>query len=331
MVVAVNQPREKKGGMLGDLVQAVSLASNIYGMKIDHDKLALLEQQAANEKDMNSQKAIADLYTKYEPVSQEKAIPNFKPYGVELADNQGLALRMPKEQQGLTTPLQAAQLKKIEAETAAIKYKGFSQPEKPSVGQIAIDKSFAKDYNDYVLGGGSSDVAKGINQLKEARENLNTTNATGGFVGIMPKGVRDIVTPEGAAIQDTVEEVVQRNMRQILGAQFTEKEGAKLIARSYNPRLSEQENAKRLDRLIVQMEQAASSKEEAIKYFEENGTLKGFKGKVYTNANQFMNDFEKQSPKGNSGEAIAAPASKPETIMQNGVLYKLNRTNGKYE
>ena len=73
---------------------------------------------------------------------------------------------------------------------------------------------------------------------------------------------------------------MQRNLRLILGAQFTEKEGQRLIARAYNPSLSEQENAKRVRNLIKQMQSAAEAKASAARYFEENGTLAGWKGKL---------------------------------------------------
>ena len=81
------------------------------------------------------------------------------------------------------------------------------------------------------------------------------------------------------AAPEAVEEVVQRNLRIVLGAQFTQKEGERLIARAFNPRLEEPENAKRVRRLITQIRTAAQQKQAASDYFEANGTLVGFKGK----------------------------------------------------
>jgi len=66
-----------------------------------------------------------------------------------------------------------------------------------------------------------------------------------------------------------------------LGPQFTEKEGERLIARAYNPRLSEKENVKRVRRLIDQIKSAAKAKGDAADYFEKNGTLAGYKGTIY--------------------------------------------------
>lgn len=158
-----------------------------------------------------------------------------------------------------------------------------------STGEKEVDKAFAKEFNDFVSTGGFADVQKNLQQLREAREVLVNTagdviGSTGAEVAFLPKFLRDISLSsdvrEGAAAQDTIEEVVQRNLRLILGAQFTEREGQRLIERAFNPRQSEEENIKRLDRLMDQIETAAVQKAQAAQYFRENGTLKGFTGKT---------------------------------------------------
>lgn len=176
--------------------------------------------------------------------------------------------------------------------------------------QKEVDKQFAKDYNEYVVQGGYSDVEKNIGQLKDAYAKLTGKNydtgqevkgkkvsfATGRTVGVLPKEMRDVVAPEGAAIQDQIEEVVQRNLRLILGAQFTQKEGELLLRRSYNPRQSQEENARRVRRLVTQIEKAAKAKSEAGRYYEANGTLKGFSGPSYQyDPNELQDDMSKVS------------------------------------
>lgn len=152
--------------------------------------------------------------------------------------------------------------------------------------QKKVDEEFAKEYNDFINRGGYADVQKNVEQLREVKKLLGEKKtATGpiiGTIGSVPfgigKGIRDIITPEGAAMQDRVEEVVQRNLRLILGAQFTEREGQRLIERAYNPRLSEEENAKRVGALLDQIEKAANAKMQAAKFYEQHGTLQGFEG-----------------------------------------------------
>jgi len=151
----------------------------------------------------------------------------------------------------------------------------------PTVGESAVDKAFAKEYTDFIAKGGYTNAQKNLDALKQVSEEIGKTDtATGGFIGLLPKIVRDVVTPEGAAMQDKVEQVIQSNLRQVLGAQFTEKEGQMLLARSYNPRLSEKENQQRLQSLVKQIDGAYTAQKAAARYFEDNGTLKGFKGKI---------------------------------------------------
>lgn len=167
-------------------------------------------------------------------------------------------------------------------------------------GQKAMDQSFAKEYVDWQATGGFADVEKQIDQLREIQDLLDPAKKknrrkpiTGARVGMTPNAILPISNPLALAARDTVEEVVQRNLRLILGAQFTEREGQRLIARAYNPALSEEENHKRVSRLIKQIEAAAKAKDSAARYFEEHGTLRGWNGKLPS-----LSDFETDEPGG---------------------------------
>lgn len=144
----------------------------------------------------------------------------------------------------------------------------------------AVDKAYAKDYNDYILQGGYASLDKNIKILEDAQKKLKDPdgpNLTGAGLGLVPDFIRRFTAPESIAVRDRVESVIQQSLRQILGAQFTEKEAERLIQRSYNEGLDEKENAKRLKETIGELRTMADAKEEAAKYFEEKGTLEGFK------------------------------------------------------
>lgn len=182
-------------------------------------------------------------------------------------------------------------------------------------GQEAVDKQFAKDiYTPYVLGGGASDSNKGIEQLEFATEALTTGKPlTGPLIGMMPDFAANFVNPESVNVREAVEEVVQRNLREVLGAQFTEKEGEKLIARAYNPSQSEEVNRERLTRLLNAIKGAAKAKAEAVSYFEENGTMRGFRGRIPT-----MSDFEQAvSTSGQSGNEGGEGDNDEPSVTQN--------------
>ena len=173
-----------------------------------------------------------------------------------------------------------------------------------SKGTIESDKAFGKDVVEWISGG-AADSAKQIAQLKSALAELQSgsDSLTGPIVGLTPDTIKSFTESGRKSIntKEKVEEVVQRNLRLILGAQFTEKEGERLIARAYNPSLEEADNAARVSALIKQMELAMQSKTDASQYFRENGTLRGWQGKMPTIA-----DFEglNQGPDQSDDDAL---------------------------
>ena len=145
-----------------------------------------------------------------------------------------------------------------------------------------IDKSYAKDYLTWTQGGGA-DMAGQVAQIGNVLSRLEGgENLTGPMFGLLQDlgpTMSSIFAPQATDASELVSEVVQRNLRIILGAQFTEKEGAALIKRAYNPALPPKENAARLRKLYTQMQSAVEQRTDMARYTEENGTLKGYKGK----------------------------------------------------
>jgi hypothetical protein len=148
-----------------------------------------------------------------------------------------------------------------------------------SPGDIAVDKEFAeKEYVPWVSGG-YADVQKNIKQLEHAQSALaQNKGLTGGIMGAAPDWMRMWTEKgrEAISVREAVEEVAQRNLRQILGGQFAMQEGEKLIARAFNPKLTDAENARRVGLLINHTRELANAKQEATDYFKARGSLKGF-------------------------------------------------------
>lgn len=153
----------------------------------------------------------------------------------------------------------------------------INMPTPLTPGREAIDKAFAKDVYVPYTSGGAADMAKNLSQLKQVEAALESgNNLTGPAMGMLPDVVKNFTNPEAVNIREAAEEVVQRNLREVLGAQFTEREGERLIARAYNEKLDESVNAQRISRLVQSIEQAYGDKAKAIAYFEKNGTLGGY-------------------------------------------------------
>lgn len=154
-----------------------------------------------------------------------------------------------------------------------------------SPGAKKADQEYASEWVEWETGG-RADAEKSITQLRGVRDLLEAVvsgesdaDLTGQASSVLPSSLRSWVNAESADQQQLVEEVVQRNLRLILGAQFTNEEGKRLIDRAYNPMLDESRNLRRINLLINQMEKMAGAKDAAARYWHENGqTLVGFAG-----------------------------------------------------
>lgn len=150
-------------------------------------------------------------------------------------------------------------------------------------GQEHLDKKGAENYNAWIVEGGYGDAIKNLAQLGRTVKYLNSPSgesATGPWLGMQPDWMRKMskTGARAVAMKQGVEDVVQRSMRPILGAQFTENEGVRLIRRAYDDRLSPRENARRVERLMNSLQVAAEAKLKAARYFQQNGTMVGYEG-----------------------------------------------------
>lgn len=180
--------------------------------------------------------------------------------------------------------------------------------------QKALDKAYAPLYAEYVTQGGAASAQKGLNDLEMAQSILegkvdpktgapikpdaqghyrNPRDLTGpwvGSIGKIPFGIGDwaqsVFAPGAANVRQLVEYTVQNSLRPILGSQFTENEGERLISRVYNPLLDEATNARRVFVLRQMLGRAKAQKDAAARYYEKHRTLgptpespEGFKGR----------------------------------------------------
>jgi hypothetical protein len=171
----------------------------------------------------------------------------------------------------------------------------------------AIDQAFGKEYADWVAGGGSATIEKSLDQLYGSLGSLKQRDdISGPFVGNLPKfgAVGEIAqsyfAPDSIKTQQDIEEPIQTNLRKVLGAQYTQQEGENLLRRTYDPRLSEEVNARRVGRVITQLKTMAKAKEAAARYYEANRTLRGFTGKLPT-----LEDVQGLSPEGKAQQRLA--------------------------
>lgn len=279
----------ERGGFKPDMLPAALQAG------IDPKEIELLAQgsRLGLPKLVNVNNVGVDPHT-WQPVG---AVPDpNKPFNVEIGPNGQMKTVDNK-------PYQSYEMTRTAVGAPSVN--NYVMPATP--GQEATDKKFATDFVEFATGG-YADVVKQLDQLREAAKVLGSgANISGPILGSTPDAVLAFTNPDAVATKELIQEVAQRNLRLVLGAQFTEKEGERLIARVFNPRLSEEENAKRVNRLINQISEAAKAKLDAAQYFQQNGSLTGWKGRLPR-----LIDFDPDFGKKESGATGSFDAPKQE-------------------
>jgi hypothetical protein len=177
-----------------------------------------------------------------------------------------------------------------------------------TAGWEAIDKAYADTWlRDSVVG--LPDAANQAAQISGVLGQLeNGVALTGTMVGVQPDFIRAITNPTAQDAKDRVEGVVQRSLRETLGAQFTAAEGDRLIARAYNVNLPPELNAARLRALYTQLEAVAGQKLGMRTYFNENGTLQGFNGATsIPTVDDFLATMDAAAPSPDAPPPAGAP------------------------
>lgn len=179
------------------------------------------------------------------------------------------------------------QLKRLDEESIegleSAKKKGQQGGVVVSPLQKKIDDAFGLKAVEY-LSGGQAQVEANINNLKDKIRILESgeLNVSGPIVGNTPEFAQSFANPAALSFIGDIRDIVFQSLREKLGAQFTEKEGDRLVAAAFDQRLPEAENVKRLQRLLKTIEGAASSKEDMIAHYRKNKTLDGYEQKALT-------------------------------------------------
>ncbi len=197
-----------------------------------------------------------------------------------------------------------AEVDKLKADTI----KTRSPQERLTEGQKAVDKDYAKDYND-LTGGGEVSAKNAINKLKSLRNNMSKDKGLiqsggGPISGSLPDMFR---TQKSIAQRDNIVSVANSALKATFGGQLSDGERKALANEFYNDKLSNEENLKVIDRKISELEAGLENQKKKAKYYEDNQSL------------------------ANYGSQGLIGKSKPQSIKQNGVTYTLNPQTGEYE
>ena len=145
-------------------------------------------------------------------------------------------------------------------------------------GQKKLDTQFATTAESW-LSKDSIQVDANIKNLEEKIGIIERgeANVSGPVIGITPEALQPFVgQTQAKAFLGDVRDIVFQSLKEKLGAQFTEKEGDRLVAAAYDPSLPEEINAKRLRRLLAVVKTMKASKDGMVDIWNQTGTLKDY-------------------------------------------------------
>lgn len=194
--------------------------------------------------------------------------------------------------------------------------------------ELEKDKKYADLLPDLTLSGIST-AARNAATIKTVIEQLGNPkegqDLTGPYQGMLGTLGRNIFATESQEAFNNVASVLQQSLREILGGQFAEKEGAALIARGYDIYAPPEVNAARLRALYTQLEATAANKAKLMEYTNTYGTAAGFGGSA---SQPDVQDFYSAMSQAEKGLGFNPPKS---TSANNVEQYRLNPQTGKVE
>ena len=146
-----------------------------------------------------------------------------------------------------------------------------------SPGQLAFDKSAGTSLSKFIIEELPQQLAN-IDKIDDVIAIMKTQEVTGPVEGGTPFALKLFTNPESIGVEDDIRSIIYQSLRATLGAQFTEREGERLVAATFNKYLSEEVNIKRLERLREETVRGLDTKSEMYNYLQEKGTLQDWEG-----------------------------------------------------
>ena len=169
-----------------------------------------------------------------------------------------------------------AQAKELAQIAAGVKQAAFDNKTPKQAGTDAVDRDYAKEYNDWTSTGKVS-AAKNLKLLQDAKDQLDREKKdffapSGRFIGRMP----DLIRGEGdIAIRQNVQQAAQGALKATLGTNFTEREGERIMAAAYDERLSPEQNMAKIQTAIDEIQANIINADKKASMFESTGSLRG--------------------------------------------------------
>jgi len=174
------------------------------------------------------------------------------------------------------------------------------------------------------------DVKLDIEDLKLQRDRLKEDSTlTGGVRGAISVlgDYQSLVDPKAADVKERIQSVVQKSIRSLMGAQFTEREGQGILKRAFNPLLKTEQNIERINLLITKLQAGYDQKVAIINAIEKGDKtvldLQNLQSKL---ENDFANIFSDTPTTGEISEQdkTALRSKRPASISEEDFERMLN-------
>lgn len=238
-----------------------------------HNKVKQFQDRGEKEKDDPNSSASVNM--------REFARPMMQKLGIKMPENMSYS-QMEKVSPMIIKMYEGQEARQARSDDLKFKYaqlaaeKAAKNSSALTDGQKAVDKDFAKHYNEWQATGKPT-FQKNLKRLEDAKKSLEKASfgTSGRVVGALPNMVR---SEESKRIQQDVQAAAQASLKATLGSQFTEQEGVRIMNMAYDPTLSPKENIRKIDMAIDEIKAAAQSNDDRSKVFESKGTLAGYSG-----------------------------------------------------
>jgi|DEB0MinimDraft_6_1074348.scaffolds.fasta_scaffold10393_3 hypothetical protein len=191
------------------------------------------------------------------------------------------------------------------------------------------DKAFAKTYTENLEK--LPDQMQQINTLKSVVDSLESGEVeTGISKGLLPEWALALVDPKSLDARNQVASVVQRTLRETLGAQFTEREGENLLRRAWDLRQPTEVNIRNTRRLLETAMAFVEERTNQMQWFEDNGTLDGYKSdalnKLRSELVKMKNELVAPLPK-DYDDQVGASGKGPKQFKKDGVAFTIEEVD----
>jgi hypothetical protein len=272
-----------------------------------------------NEEKANIQQRTAKDIFKYLPQLQDDVtkVMQYKELELNRTFDQDYKNRQLDQQAELLRE-QIAARKELAKTTADAKIEAAKEKrtEAGTEGQKAVDKKYATDYNEFTAKG-QVNVKNSIEKLEalasEMEKDQGIGESGGGRIGsILPDVMR---SRDAVRRRDAARNEANRTLKALFPGALSDAEREAAAKEFYNDALDNKENAKILRTKVEDLKSGLTQELAKAKYYEKNGTLKGFAG------SDLSGERKTQSVSGPYGD----------TTERNGKKYKWNPTAGKYQ